>query len=1159
MSIFKQSFPKWIKEQLKLRQDLQATGINGGYKSNAALVWNNSRQCVVRASSLVDYKENLNLSISDGVNTEEFEKLKGNQLAKKFILQGGILNNGQIRSTEFGRVGSAYGDHLLGANGGADGFGQVPMPGITGLDIATKSAYGSLRQAKLSFVVHNLRQLEIMELLYLRPGYPILVEWQWSPFINNSGEIDSLEYIVDDNIIFPKGNGKVKQEDIYDKITNLKKETQGNYDGFLGFVTNFGFQAREDGGFDCYSEIISMGEVLDSLKIPSSTAAFNRLFPNEDITFAINRADQDEPEEINNPDILRAIILGLGKMAGTLNTSGGELAWTPQFVENWVNNESTKLEEKIISIIKDKFEPIAKLAEDEKDAKLGQYLLKKNSTIDNSGGYSLNINTGYVRWDLLAFLINELVISDPGSNTLQQKNPPVKIVQHYFRNDPNNGDDKIGELLQYTKFRGAKANEFIDLSCDPGICLLPHSFFDERLQKTIDPDQTLGAAGAIAEGIADAAEAITTRLLNLVSAAVNSDVDLIGGETSTLDAEISKRYIGGIYLNTDMLFEAYDASIKNNKNADLGDFIKAVWEDRVNDACPLHNFIFQINPERSNECYIIDLPTEGNDLAKISKEIFEIEVQSNKSVVREYDLQATIPDALKSTVAVHAQNPDTTEDLDDLTFQAFNKAIENRLFISTDDTDSSTDDTDERSDDTKAEDTRLGVDSRTIKGKIQKRYLLALEKFLKLAALYFEIINVLENDSIDNSDSKINDLKTTLKELQTTSLQMVEHEHKYLNNSAVIPLEFSMTLDGISNIVIGSVFKIREDRLPRAYRPSNDSNFKGANVGFIVFNEEQTITAGQDWTTKIGGKMILLPNDNVGKDTDVKEPEYFKEIGKIEETPPNSSQGGSVNEASSDITVTPTAEERARIILTFLKDNGYTIGAALGIIGNMASEAGKELDPAAGEKGTGGNGIGLIQWSNSRHYELKDAANEQGVPWEDINFQLNYFINEKPTFQAKLKTIEDYKRAAEYFWGKDLKPNSFIAYAMASGTTDPFGDSYYSVNTEKAKKYFRGTPKNADPNTAAGLQAYKAEFDASINKRINRANAFIPIANEIYGFNQQIDSGLDAAANIDNLVSNAVSEAIAAQIESANTNTGNPIGLDEPNEDPGLDAAANIN
>ena len=111
------------------------------------------------------------------------------------------------------------------------------MPGITSLDIATKSAYGSLRQAKLSFVVHNLKQLEIMELLYMRPGYPMVIEWQWTPYVHSKdGIVPNREHNVGD-ILFKE---KVNQEEVYSRITALKKESEGNYDAFLGFVTNCG-------------------------------------------------------------------------------------------------------------------------------------------------------------------------------------------------------------------------------------------------------------------------------------------------------------------------------------------------------------------------------------------------------------------------------------------------------------------------------------------------------------------------------------------------------------------------------------------------------------------------------------------------------------------------------------------------------------------------------------------------------------------------------------------------------------------------------------------------------------------------------------------------------------------------------------------------------
>ena len=87
MSIFKQTFPKWIKDQLEVRQNLQSSGINGTMKSDAALTWNQNKQCVIRATSLVNYDDDLDLDIAEsnsGANID-FSKLKGAALSDKFL------------------------------------------------------------------------------------------------------------------------------------------------------------------------------------------------------------------------------------------------------------------------------------------------------------------------------------------------------------------------------------------------------------------------------------------------------------------------------------------------------------------------------------------------------------------------------------------------------------------------------------------------------------------------------------------------------------------------------------------------------------------------------------------------------------------------------------------------------------------------------------------------------------------------------------------------------------------------------------------------------------------------------------------------------------------------------------------------------------------
>ena len=188
-----------------------------------------------------------------------------------------------------------YGDPKVRADRDAnDTYGIVPMPGITDATIRTKSDDGSLREAQVNFMCHNRRQLEILEALYMRPGYPILLEWGWNPYLvaNPGGRSsesieqfgDVLEEFFDPSSDFTGLNLMINRK---------KVNASGNYDGFIGYVKNFNFKATPLGGFECTTEIIAQGEILESLKsqkvvIPENIADSS----NEDATSKLVVYDQ---------------------------------------------------------------------------------------------------------------------------------------------------------------------------------------------------------------------------------------------------------------------------------------------------------------------------------------------------------------------------------------------------------------------------------------------------------------------------------------------------------------------------------------------------------------------------------------------------------------------------------------------------------------------------------------------------------------------------------------------------------------------------------------------------------------------------------------------------------------------------------------------------
>jgi hypothetical protein len=258
MSIFKQTFPDFVQDELKSRQER----IGNPSKRGELVNYQTSRNAWVRMTS--------------GVNIVENGESDNGALAKKYVLLGGTLKKTNITITTpdgtkentFSKksgVGSSFDDNAysnIGANGQPYLRGIRPMPGITNVSTSTKAAYGSLIEVVVNFQCWDIRQLEDLELLYMRPGYTVLIEWGWAPYLgsdkklkNNIGSYDIINKTPTKEQIF---------KDIYDTAV---KTYGGNYDAMFGYIKNYSWAARDDGGYDCSTTIISVGEVMESLKV----------------------------------------------------------------------------------------------------------------------------------------------------------------------------------------------------------------------------------------------------------------------------------------------------------------------------------------------------------------------------------------------------------------------------------------------------------------------------------------------------------------------------------------------------------------------------------------------------------------------------------------------------------------------------------------------------------------------------------------------------------------------------------------------------------------------------------------------------------------------------------------------------------------------------
>lgn len=84
-------------------------------------------------------------------------------------------------------------------------------------------------------------------------------------------------------------------------------------------------------------------------------------------------------------------------------------------------------------------------------------------------------------------------------------------------------------------------------------------------------------------------------------------------------------------------------------------------------------------------------------------------------------------------------------------------------------------------------------------------------------------------------------------------------------------------------------------------------------------------------------------------------------------------------------------KNNALTIMNNLVRRGYQPHVAAGITGNLMAESG--LNPSNSANDLGVKGGGLAAWRGDLFQNLKRNAKSNNVPWNDINFQLDYLDN----------------------------------------------------------------------------------------------------------------------------------------------------------------------
>ena len=221
-NVIGEQFEEFVAQQINVRQKVHGSGVSENERTIENINYLNAKTSWVKLASgvyLTDERTKENKFNASNHNKE---------LAKNYVLSGGVsrLKEGDKKLTQRGEgltenqnnINDYYtGAYNVSARSGDRNtdldFGLVPMPGIESVEVKNLNR-GSLKKAEIKIKAYSREQFEIIDALYLRLGYTMMLEWGNSIYLDNGGNHQSMGYTI---IESPNG----WFNDSFSKKTNL--------------------------------------------------------------------------------------------------------------------------------------------------------------------------------------------------------------------------------------------------------------------------------------------------------------------------------------------------------------------------------------------------------------------------------------------------------------------------------------------------------------------------------------------------------------------------------------------------------------------------------------------------------------------------------------------------------------------------------------------------------------------------------------------------------------------------------------------------------------------------------------------------------------------------------------------------------------------------
>jgi hypothetical protein len=772
-----------------------------------------NKNCWVRLSSFVDIGADGVTEINKSIG--EFKVQGGASLAEAWALKA-EQRSGKMR----------YGvENLTGAygSGGKNEVGYRPMPGIQSVSIESQPPLGAIRSAVVKIKAWNLNQLSIIDIIYFRLGYTMLLEWGHSVFTDNNSNLVVNPIPID---VFSKQGLALTKEDVLKQLARKREQYSYNYDGSLGVVTNYSWTQNGDGSYDCTLNLTGLGSVIESLKMNTQDAMPDVTAPSAAST-----------PQVTTPDDSSL----LGFLTALENQPTGQLDYNALFSKgaNLLNKPTEDFlygyNTGVMSLPTGATIPttLPKVNFTNLETRLSLALIELSGTQASAPKKQTYLKLGM----LLAYINNSCL--------LYEKNKPFVPVD--FNPDTN--------------FSLRMPHQF---SIDPEVCLVDTDCSDTDYSDllTIKTKSNTPATTPTSPATSAISKAITTGT---------------GGYIDTTAGKGGRGKFMNIYVNTTCIRNTVMECTDKEKNVFMSNFLSTLMGKIQVALGNINNFKIGFD-ETANTCYIYDaqLVDQQNQKAAIPT----LPVFGLQSVVRDFNLKTEASTKIGSMLAITARAGavNTGQNSDSAAFTILNRSLTDRLLPSLS--------TVTEAAKTAAFNQQQAIQNKFVTGlaanaQPNATQLLTGQNFTAPSTPPATPTgNTSTTDGNEALALNFNAQVRNLYGLDTTGI-VIRYDRQALDSiknyyidailrlkgtlnpntgtgdsvaaTGVLPLALNMTMDGIGGIPLYQAFTLPANRLPVQYTKDGQPR-----IAFTIAGLNHTIENNQ-WTTAIRGLMINIP------------------------------------------------------------------------------------------------------------------------------------------------------------------------------------------------------------------------------------------------------------------------------------------------------------